>query len=101
MKNDFIHLNSHNMEPLTLSAKDTALLVAGRLQETSPNGDMWNALIIDSPTDYYNQKRNDYLLIENQVREVIDGGGTIIGTDVNGNPIQIGGMPSRPRPKGV
>lgn len=89
------------MEPLKLSVKDTALVIAGRCQITGTNGDMWNAIIIDSPADYYNMKRNDYLAVESAIATQLESGGTVIGTDDSGNPIQIGGMPSRPRPKGV
>jgi len=89
------------MEHLKLSVKDTSLVIAGRCQQTGINGDMWNALIIDAPTDYYNMKRSDYLSIESAIASQIEAGGTVIGTDDGGNPIQIGGMPSRPRPKNV
>lgn len=89
------------MEPLKLSVKDTALVIAGRCQSTGVNGDMWNSLIIDAPSDYYNTKRSDYLAIELMIASQVEAGGTVIGTDDGGNPIQIGGMPSRPRPKGL
>ena len=89
------------MEDLTLNRKDTALVVAGRSQQTGDNGDLFNAIWDDCPAEYYNSLRGDYLEKEAEIKDCIDEGGEVIGTDEDGGPIQIGGMPSRPRPKGL
>lgn len=89
------------MALMTLNRSDTALVVAGRSQVTGENGDLFNALWEDTPAAFYNSMRLDYLDKELQIKEWVDDGGEIAGTDEDGNPIQIGGMPSRPRPKGL
>lgn len=85
-------------ESLTLNAEQTALTVAARSQTVSVEGDLFLA-IADAPANYYNAKRTEYLAIEKQI-EVADAAGTLVqGTDGEGHPLPIGGMPSRPRPK--
>lgn len=89
------------METLTLNRKETALVVAARSQQTGDNGDLFNAIWDDSPTEYYNALRLEYIEKEAEIKDCLDADGQVIGTDEYGCPIQIGGMPSRPRPKGL
>lgn len=86
---------------MTLTRQQTALVVAARSQATSDNGDLFNAIWDDSPASYYNQLRADYLDLEDQIAAAIENNEPVNGMNEDGDPIQIGGMPSRPRPKQV
>ena len=86
---------------MTLTRQQTALVVAARSQATSDNGDLFNAIWDNSGAIYYNQLRADYLDLEDQIAAAIENEEPVNGMNENGDPIQIGGMPSRPRPKQV
>lgn len=86
---------------MILTRQETALVVAARSQATSDNGDLFNAIWDDSTASYYNQLRADYLELEDQIAAAIENNEPVNGMNEDGDPIQIGGMPSRPRPKQV
>lgn len=86
---------------MILNRKDTALVIAARSQATGENGDLFNAIWDDCPADYYNSLRTDYLELEDEIRSAINNGEEVQGISDDGSPVEIGGMPSRPRPKQV
>lgn len=87
------------MANYTLTRQQTALIGAGRSQVSGEEGDMFYMLWNNVTTSEYNAIRDAYLALEAIVETQEGLGNTIVGTDEdNGHP-QIGGSPSRPRPK--
>ncbi len=87
------------MATVTLTRQQTSLVCAGRSQQTGDEGDMFYMLWNNVTTSEYNAIRTAYLAVEQIIEDALENGDTIAGTNDDGDPIQIGGSPSRPRPK--